>query len=63
MKTVKCLSPDCLIRKTSIPCKMLHNFTFFNYKSDVILSKIADIPPYLRESRSEIERLLYSLFP
>lgn len=56
METVKHLSPDYLIRKSGIPCKTLHNFTFFNYKSNVILSKIADKPPYLRESRSEIKR-------
>lgn len=61
MKTVKCLSPNYLIRKPSIPCKTLHNFTFFNYKSSLILSEIAAISAYIRESTNEIERF-FSLF-
>lgn len=57
MKTMKCLSPDYLIRKSSIPCETLCNFTFFNYKSSLILSEKAAIPAYVRESISEIDRV------
>lgn len=57
MKTVKCLLPNYLIRKPSIPCKTLYNSTFFNYKSSLILSEIAAIPAYVRESTSKTEFL------
>lgn len=44
MKTVKCLAQDYPVRKSSIPSETLLNFTLFNYKSNGILSQVADIP-------------------
>lgn len=52
---MKCLSQDYLIRKWSIPCETLHNFAFCNYKSSLILSEVAAISAYVRESTNEMK--------